>query len=1163
MARVNLRILLLACLLAALTSAPAWSAPLRVAMYIDDGASSTWTNVAAALTDPARFTVTTVMGADIRAGILKDFDVLIHPGGSGSAQGASLEEAGRDSVRAFVRRGGGYLGICAGSYLASSDYTWSLNLLNAKVIDKAHWDRGDAAVDVRFSGFGREMFSLAQDTVVIEYRQGALMAPAQVDSLPAYVEAGAFASEVALNGAPTGVMIGSTAFAFSTYHRGRAAAFSPHPEITAGYEYMVADAVEWVASTAPFLAVATPRELETWKAGSIRTVEWVSEGENEPVAIAYSPDNGATWLPVASGVTNRYDWTVPATPSAQCLLRVTSLNDGSLTHTVPFAIVPPPPSIQSARGGNWSDPGTWVGGIVPGAEDNVLIGAGHTVIVDVASSCLDISFQDAAGRLGLTRDLYIHGNFNIYDTATNPFYSGSSLWGSTARMIFTGDADIQTITNLGTTSTSPYPCRFQQVVVDKSNGKLTTNPVAGLESNLKLGIGASLEVVNGTFELGRSDDIEGRTVSGTASSPTITVQAGGVFRMLGSTSHIRRGNFVGDDTSKLGKLTVFGEAYLACSTTNRVNLGGIDVESGGLLQVPYYSVGGNMAAGCLNPGAVTIKDGGTFVNSLNTAYWFTNVTTPSQLSLLAGGTIEANSSTPLFPALAVNEGTFVYSRASSDQAVYDMNYRNLELRNSTAGARKVWTLGADRTVSGELHNCYSAQLVVAADAARTLTVGGKLRLTSGAVDAGDPEVTLVMAGGSTIAVATGSIKYAPSFAGQVDVEYTSTVARVATGPEMPAAAGVLRNLTVSGDRGVDLAADITVGGACSTVGSGIFTGSHVLELGPGASLVEAPGATVVGTVAATRTVDQAVNEAFGGIGLEILAAGAAPGVTKVTRVTGTGVEKGANDGIKRHFLVEPASNAGLGATVVFHYDESELNGINEAALVMYSSGGAGWMALNSVATPPANTVSSSGIDSFSRLVLGADGVVASLLRSSEVQAAGAAVNITWSLSEAIPASDFLVYRLEGPARTPVLLAGAVVATDGSGYRIVDAGGAPGATCSYRVDVKLAGSTFTLFESEPVQIPRPALSLGQNHPNPFNPMTAISYSIPAAGHVTLDVYDIAGRLVVRLVDDVQAAGAHSERWNGLDGAGSPVASGTYVYRMTTGGRSLVRKMLLVR
>lgn len=1160
---VKARMLLLVILLAALQSASAWSAPLRVAMYIDDGVGSGWVNVAAALDDPERFAVTTVMGADIRAGILANFDVLIHPGGSGSAQGASLEEAGRDSVRAFVRRGGGYLGICAGSYLATSYYSWSLNLLNAKVVDSAHWDRGTGPVDVRFSGFGREMFSLAQDTVVIEYRQGALMAPAQVDSLPAYVEAGSFASEIALNGAPTGVMIGTTAFAFSVYHKGRAVAFSPHPEVTVGYEYMVADAAEWVASSAPFLAVATPREMETWKAGSIHTIEWITEGVNEPVAIEFSPDNGVTWQTVASGVTARTNWTVPATPSTECLLRVTALADGALTHVVPFAIVPPPPSIQSARGGNWSDPGTWVGGVVPGAEDNVVIGSGHTVIADVASSCLDISFLDATGRLGLTRDLNVYGNFNIYDTSTNPFYSGSSLWGTTARMVFTGDADIQTITNLGTTSTSPYPCRFQQIVVDKSNGKLTTNPLAGLESNYKLGIGVSLEVVNGIFELGRSDDIEGRTVSGTASTPTITVQAGGIFRMLGSSSHIRRGNFIGDTTAKIGKMTVYGEAYVASSTTNRISFTDIDVEDRGLLQVPYFSAGGNMGVNCFNPGMVTVKAGGTFINSLNSAYWYTNPTAPNQLSLLDGGTIEANSSAPLYPPLTVNEGTFVYSRSSSDQVVFDMNYHNLELRNSTAGAKKIWTLGADRTVSGELNNCYSAVSVMVADVPRTLTIGGKLRLTSGTVDHSDPEVTLSMANGAAITVATGAVTPAPAFAGVVDLDYVSTAARVATGPEMPVDANVLRDLSVSGTMGVDLTTDITVGGVCTTAGSDLFTGAHVVTLGPAASLVEAAGATVLGTVAATRTVGQSLNEVFGGIGLEIQAAGVAPGSTRVVRTTGAFVDKDATDGIARYFQVEPTNNSGLAATVVFHYDESELNGINENSLVLYADNGPGWTSLPSVVGQTANTVTAAGLDAFSRLVLGAEGVVAALLRSGSVETVGSGIDITWLLAEAIPVEDFQVFRLEGQTRAPVQLGNAVVVTGEFSYKIVDADGAPGTTCAYRVDVKQNGRTWTLFESEPVQIPRPVLSLNQNQPNPFNPMTTIAYSVPGAGHVTLDIYDIAGRRVVRLVDGVQTPGAHAEKWNGLDQSGSPVASGTYFYRMTTEGQSLVRKMLLVR
>ena len=218
-----------------------------------------------------------------------------------------------------------------------------------------------------------------------------------------------------------------------------------------------------------------------------------------------------------------------------------------------------------------------------------------------------------------------------------------------------------------------------------------------------------------------------------------------------------------------------------------------------------------MGAACFNPGTVTIKDGGTFINSLNTNIWYVNTTTPNQIALLAGGIVDANSSAPVYPSLSVNEGTFRYSRSSSNQTVLDMDYHNLELSYS-AGTQKLWTLGADRVVSGELETNNSANLVITSDAARTLTVGTSLRLTSGTIDNSDPDVALTLADGATVTRATGTLSTAPVFAGVADVRYTSTIAAVTTGPELPVGAGVLRDLTVSGTQGVTLAAGVTVNG---------------------------------------------------------------------------------------------------------------------------------------------------------------------------------------------------------------------------------------------------------------------------------------------------------------------------------------------------------------
>ena len=90
----------------------------------------------------------------IRAGCLDEYDVLIQPGGSGSRQGKTLGEEGREKIRAFVRNGGGYLGICAGAYLATRDYSWSLHILDARVVDKEHWARGTGDVDIALTAEG-------------------------------------------------------------------------------------------------------------------------------------------------------------------------------------------------------------------------------------------------------------------------------------------------------------------------------------------------------------------------------------------------------------------------------------------------------------------------------------------------------------------------------------------------------------------------------------------------------------------------------------------------------------------------------------------------------------------------------------------------------------------------------------------------------------------------------------------------------------------------------------------------------------------------------------------------------------------------------------------------------------------------------------------------
>ncbi len=87
---------------------------------------------------------------------------------------------------------------------------------------------------------------------------------------------------------------------------------------------------------------------------------------------------------------------------------------------------------------------------------------------------------------------------------------------------------------------------------------------------------------------------------------------------------------------------------------------------------------------------------------------------------------------------------------------------------------------------------------------------------------------------------------------------------------------------------------------------------------------------------------------------------------------------------------------------------------------------------------------------------------------------------------------------------------------------------------------------------------------QNYPNPFNPATSIRYNLPTASHVKIEIYDLLGRRVRTLVNmENQNAGYHLASWNGHDNHGAQVASGVYIYRLTTNAQSLARKMILMK
>jgi hypothetical protein len=133
-----------------------------------------------------------------------------------------------------------------------------------------------------------------------------------------------------------------------------------------------------------------------------------------------------------------------------------------------------------------------------------------------------------------------------------------------------------------------------------------------------------------------------------------------------------------------------------------------------------------------------------------------------------------------------------------------------------------------------------------------------------------------------------------------------------------------------------------------------------------------------------------------------------------------------------------------------------------------------------------------------------------------------------------------------------------------------AGGAIATWCDYR-DMATGVHIYAqriypggaLVGVDDLPSPPAGRQLEQNVPNPFNPSTTIGFAVAAPGRVTLAVYDIAGKQVRVLVDDIMQASRCKVTWDGKDGRGRAVASGLYFYKLVTEQGSETRKMILLR
>lgn len=693
------------------------------------------------------------------------------------------------------------------------------------------------------------------------------------------------------------------------------------------------------------------------------------------------------------------------------------------------------PVASTVSSGNWNTADIWMSEQVPTAASDVRITNGQTITISGSVDCRSIEFGDNNSKISLDAEatLNVYGDFTLASQTHNAF----SSWGAGAKIVFKGSEAVQKIKNLYKDA-STFSSSFIELVVDKEEGKVTT------EDSVRLNIGSSLEIINGTLELGYRADIEGRDLTGTsASTPTITVQSGGVFDMVGSLSHIRSGN---SGTNPIGKMTLYGTANLRSTSSLGIAIGNIDVKNGGILKFDSFS---NTYPQVIKPGLVTIESGGKVEVNSAVDFYHSSSSVDLQsgaLYIINANPVDINYS---FPQVFTNNGTVEYSR-EGEQNVKNITYKNL---------------------------------------------------------------------------------------------------------------------TISGSGNKTLVGSIEVQGALSIIGGSLVTGVHTVTMGESATLGENAGNTVIGKILSTRNTVQNIQNNFGGIGITINATNGSPGLTTVTRTTGSAITQGENKSIKRYFDIVPANNTNLNATFTLKYDESELNGLLENTLVLFKSpdNGTSWYNEEGSVDTALNTINKTGVNSFSRWT------AASIDHPLPVEFSGFTVIqkknsaiLNWETATEVSIKQYEIERISSRADSQRSwekigeLSSKGYSVTKQNYSYTDNNLNTG-FYTYRIKIIEHDGSFSYGPEVDVVIEAPdKFELHQNYPNPFNPVTTISITLAKGEFITVEVMSITGESVAVLAKGFLEAGYYN-----FDFDGSNFSSGLYLCRLRTENFTKTIKLSLMK
>ncbi len=278
--------------------------------------------------------------------------------------------------------------------------------------------------------------------------------------------------------------------------------------------------------------------------------------------------------------------------------------------------------------------------------------------------------------------------------------------------------------------------------------------------------------------------------------------------------------------------------------------------------------------------------------------------------------------------------------------------------------------------------------------------------------------------------------------------------------------------------------------------------------------------------------------------------------------------------IRSYWDISVPDGSGYTYDLTLNYlDPAEINEIPELNLaIAQRTGGNPWINQGGAANSTANTVTVAGLTGFSQFTLNDNTnplpIVLASFTAREIRGQG--VRLDWrTLSEINNYGFFVQRRLQNTtAWTDVntqIIPGHGTTNEPHDYTYTDRTVTPG---SWQYRLRQLDFDGTEHFSEPITVTTVTsvkevapieFALKQNYPNPFNPETSIKFSVEQTGRATLEIFNLLGQKVATLFDDVVEAGFYETvRFNATN-----LASGIYFYRLQSGQKSDLKKLMLIR